>query len=142
MALAARNMSSSSSGAPPTQVYPCWNAVTASRNSVSAAAHAQNARGVRERFSFWEGRYGIRQLPGKTAVFMRNEEFRFLIHFCIFSMLSIRYRCFLNTRSTSSERYLMTTVRMANTPAKPRVSTNIVVVQPSIGWPVQKMTSV
>ena len=36
----------------------------------------------------------------------------------------------------------MTTVRMANTPAKPRVSTNIVVVQPSIGWPVQKMTSV
>ena len=64
------------------------------------------------------------------------------LYFCSFSMLSTRYFCFLKVSSSSRERYLTTMVSTANSPAKPRVSTNMVVVQPATGLPVKKTISV
>src|SRR5699024_5534428 len=62
-------------------------------------------------------------------------------YFWIFSTLSIRYFCFLKMRSTSRDRYLTMMASTAKTPAKPRVRTNIMVVQPSTGWPVEGWTT-
>ena len=63
-------------------------------------------------------------------------------HFCSFSILSTRYFCCLNAKSSSSVRYLTTMASTANSPAKPTVMTNIVVVQPATGRPVKNTISV
>jgi hypothetical protein len=48
-------------------------------------------------------------------------------------MLSIRYFCCLKVMSTSNARYFIIIEERAKKPVKPKVITNIVVVQPSIG---------